>query len=89
MAWMFSGSKVAPSATGSGYSVKEVLHAVEDITGKKVPYVIGPRREGDPPALVADSGKLQRTLGWKPQNTGLRGIVRHAWEFEKNHVGVK
>jgi UDP-glucose-4-epimerase GalE len=71
--------------TGRGHSVFEVVKAVEEVTGKKVPFVIGPRREGDPPALVADSTKLQRTLGWKPQYTELRDIVATAWAFEKEH----
>jgi UDP-glucose-4-epimerase GalE len=75
--------------TGVGHSIREVIAMVEEVTGKGVPYVIGPRRDGDPPALVAESGKLQRALGWKPRNTGLRGIVANAWEFEKNRVGVK
>ena len=75
--------------TGVGHSIREVIAMVEEVTCKKVPYVIGPRREGDPPALVADSGKLQRTLGWQPRNAGLRGIVANAWEFEKNRKGVK
>jgi UDP-glucose 4-epimerase len=45
---------------------------------------VGPRREGDPPVLVANSEKLQRTLGWKPQFADLRDIVATAWNFEKN-----
>ena len=75
--------------TGTGHSVFEVLRTVEEVTGEKVPYTIGPRREGDPPALVADSAKLRQALGWKPQYEGLRQIVATAWEFEKNHIGVK
>ncbi len=75
--------------TGAGHSLLEVVRAVEQVTGEKVPYVTGPRRDGDPPALVADSGKLQRTLGWKPRYTSLRDIVATAWEFERDRVGVK
>lgn len=67
--------------TGGGRSVKEVLAAVERVTGKKAPHTIGPRREGDPPSLVADSSKLQKTLGWKPKRADLDGIVRDAWLF--------
>jgi len=69
--------------TGVGHSVREVLQAVEEATGEKVPHVIGRRREGDAPELVADSTKLQRTLGWKPSYTELRDIVATAWAFEK------
>jgi UDP-glucose 4-epimerase len=74
-------SDVFNVGTGSGCSVKEVLSAVERVTGKKAPHTIGPRREGDPPSLVADSTKLQKTLGWKPERAELDGIVRDAWEF--------
>lgn len=74
--------------TGTGHSVMEVIRAVEAVTGKKVPYAVGPRREGDPPALVASSDKLRAALGWAPRYADLETIVRHAWEFErKRKVG--
>src|SRR6516225_340376 len=60
---------------GKGYSVREVIRAVEQVTGKAVPVKEGPRRPGDPPVLVASSEKIQRELGWKPQYTDLRRIV--------------
>jgi len=74
-------SNVFNVGTGIGHSVKEVLAAVERVTGKKVPYTIGPRREGDPPRLVANSQKLQTTLGWKPTRADLDRIVGDAWQF--------
>jgi UDP-glucose 4-epimerase len=74
--------------TGLGHSVLEVIRAVEEVTGGKAPYIVGPRRQGDPPALVADSTRLQRTLGWKPRYTELRDIVATAWEFERKHSGA-
>ncbi len=67
--------------TGTGHSVLEMIHAVEAVTGKKVPYTMGPRREGDPPSLVAASDKLRKQLGWSPQYADLQTIVRHAWNF--------
>lgn len=67
--------------TGSGYSVMEVLHVVEEVTGKKVPYKVAPRRDGDPAELVADSTRLRQTLGWEPRRSGLREIVKDAWTF--------
>lgn len=67
--------------TGSGFSVLEVIQAVERVTGKKVPYKVSPRREGDPPELVADSNKLKNTLGWKPEFGDLDQIVSTAWNF--------
>jgi len=67
--------------TGTGHTVLEMIRVVEEVTGKKVPYVVGPRREGDPPALVASSDKLRTALGWSPQYADLRTIVEHAWKF--------
>jgi UDP-glucose-4-epimerase GalE len=69
--------------TGTGHTVLEIIRAVEEVTGKKVPYTIGPRREGDPPVLVAASDKLRARLGWSPQYTDLREIVAHAWNFAR------
>lgn len=70
--------------TGHGHSVKEVLAAVERVTGRKVPYTVGPRREGDPPSLVADSTRLQNTLGWKPTRAALDRIIADAWQFAQS-----
>ncbi len=67
--------------TGSGLTVMEVIKAVEEVTGRKVPYAVGPRRDGDPAVLVANSEKLKRTLGWQPSRSGIRDIVRDAWAF--------
>jgi UDP-glucose-4-epimerase GalE len=72
--------------TGTGHSVMEVVRAVEEVTGQKVPYEIGPRRPGDPPALVAASDKLRNTLGWTPQYADLRTIVQHAWNFARKQT---
>lgn len=69
--------------TGLGHSVREILSAVEKVSGRKVPYVSGPRREGDPPRLVADSQKLQRTLAWKPVRADLERIIADAWQFAR------
>jgi len=76
-------SDVFNVGAGSGYSVREVVTAVEAATGKTVPFAIGPRREGDPPELVADSTKLRRTLRWTPRYSELRNIVDTAWNFEQ------
>jgi len=51
-----------------------------------VPHRIGPRREGDPPALVADSHLLQNTLKWKPTRADLDRIVGDAWEFARKRA---
>jgi UDP-glucose-4-epimerase GalE len=76
--------------TGRGYSVREVIRTVEDVTGKKVPVKEGPRRAGDPPALVAAAEKIQKDLGWKPRYTEVRPIVETAWNWHsKNPKGYR
>jgi UDP-glucose-4-epimerase GalE len=82
-------SDVFNVGTGSGRSVKEVVEAVERVTGRKVPYKMGPRREGDPPSLVADSERLQHTLGWRPTRADLDRIVADAWQFAQQHEAAK
>jgi UDP-glucose-4-epimerase GalE len=74
-------SKKYNVGTGHGFSVREVLNAVEAVTGKKVPFKMGPRREGDPPILVADSSRLQNELGWRPIHSDLHRIVETAWAW--------
>ncbi len=69
--------------TGRGASVLEVLAACEAATGVEIPYETGPRREGDPPELVAAGGGAARErLGWEPQH-GLEDMVTSAWSFHR------
>jgi UDP-glucose-4-epimerase GalE len=66
--------------TGEGSSVKEVIATVEEVTGRKVPRKIVPRRPGDPPALVADPTRAQQLLQWKTKRS-LRDSVSTAWKW--------
>ncbi len=77
------GSDVFNLGAGAGYSVREVLRTVEEVTGREVPHTMGPRRDGDPAELVADSTKLRRALNWTPRHSNLRDIVSTAWNFER------
>lgn len=67
---------------GAGFSVQEVLDAVQKVSGKPVNVIDGPRREGDPARLVADSKRARSVLSWKPVFTDLETIVQHAWQWE-------
>lgn len=70
---------------GRGYSVFEVIRAVEEVTGLKVPYEVAPRRVGDPPVLVADPAKARRKLGWLPAFANLSEQVASAWAWHCNY----
>jgi UDP-glucose 4-epimerase len=67
--------------TGRPTSNREVIRAVEKISGHKIPLVESPRRPGDPPALYADSTKAQRELGWKVKFPDIDSIVATAWRW--------
>jgi UDP-arabinose 4-epimerase len=67
--------------SGRGYSVLEVLASVERVCGHRVPVRHGPRRPGDPSALVADAAEARATLGWRPQYPQLDAIVDTAWRW--------
>jgi len=71
--------------TGQGHSVREVLGAVEKISGRKVPAREVGRRPGDPPALVADARKAGEVLGWRPTYAALETIVEHALRWHEKH----
>ncbi|HEX3821899.1 MAG TPA: UDP-glucose 4-epimerase GalE [Candidatus Sulfotelmatobacter sp.] len=73
-------SLAANLGTGTGASVREVISAVEKVTGKRVPHTMKPRRAGDPPALVANPAKAQAMLNWKATR-GVDNIVNTAWTF--------
>ena len=74
-------SRALNLGTGQGHSVREVISAVGKVSPHPVPVREGPRREGDPPALVADPSQAARILGWKPQQSGLDAIVQSAWKW--------
>lgn len=66
---------------GHGYSVKEVLHAIETVAGQRLPPATGPRRSGDPAALVADPARARQALGFNPVRSDLATIVQTAWAW--------
>lgn len=72
--------------TGRGHSVREVVNAVERVSGRKVPARLVDRRAGDPPALVADARQAAELLGWKPQYPDLATIVEHAFRWRRDRA---
>jgi UDP-glucose 4-epimerase len=71
--------------SGSGFSVLEVLKAAETVIGRSVPHVYAPRREGDPPVLVASNDKAHELLGWQPRRGSLAGMIESAWRWRQQH----
>jgi UDP-glucose 4-epimerase len=71
--------------TGRPTSNREVIAAVEEITGRPVRVVEAPRRAGDPPALFADSAQARRELGWVVKFPDIKSIVATAWKWHQAH----
>jgi UDP-glucose 4-epimerase len=73
-------SRIYNLGGGKGYSVRDVIHAAEEVVGAKIPFTIGSRRAGDPAMLVASSARIRAELGWHPTRD-LRTMVADAWQF--------
>ncbi|MEO1782387.1 UDP-glucose 4-epimerase GalE [Enterococcus diestrammenae] len=78
-------SNVFNLGSNNGYSVKEMLDAAREATGKEIPAEIAPRRAGDPAKLVAASEKAKTVLGWEPAYTDIKEIIRTAWNWHVSH----
>ncbi|WP_435924553.1 UDP-glucose 4-epimerase GalE [Paenibacillus sp. DYY-L-2] len=78
-------SDVFNLGNGQGFSVKEVIAKVKEVTGRDFPVVVSPRRDGDPAVLIASSDKARSVLGWKPSRQNLDDIIRSAWQWHLNH----
>ena len=75
--------KVYNLAMGKGFSVKEIINSVEKVTNKKVNYIFGERRVGDPDTLIADPSKAYNELGWEAYYKNIDIIIKHAWNWHK------
>jgi UDP-glucose 4-epimerase len=78
-----NASTVLNCGYGHGYSVREVLDAVQRVSGTRLNIVESPRRAGDPPALVADSARIRETVGWEPRYDNIDLIIQTALEWER------
>lgn len=70
---------------GNGFSVRQVIEMVEQVTQRHVSTIEGPRRSGDPAVLIASSEKIMRELGWKPRFGSLEQIIESAWRWHQSH----
>lgn len=75
---------IANLGLGRGFSVREVIAAVEAITGRPVPFKTGPRRAGDPPILVSEPSESLRGLGWSPRYLDIESIIATAWRWQNS-----
>ena len=73
---------------GRGYSVREILESAKRITGREIPVKYGPRRQGDPSVLYANSDKAQQELDWKPRFTEIDDIIASAWNWHNRFTRV-
>ena len=78
-------SNIFNLGTGVGYSVKEVIETTEKVTGRTINVLEKERRAGDVAAVVASSEKARKILGWKPQQSSLKGIIQSAWRWHSSH----
>jgi UDP-glucose 4-epimerase len=79
------GSRTYNLGNGQGYTVREVIDMARAVTGRPIPSVDSPRRQGDPAVLVAGSDKIRQELGWQPSHPDLRDIVQSAWDWHRTH----
>ncbi len=77
-------SRIYNLGTGRPHSVREVIETVERVTGRRVPWTLAPRREGDPAVLYAAPTKAQTELRWTPRFADLETIVRTAWDWHRS-----
>jgi UDP-glucose 4-epimerase len=77
------GAETINLGTGNGISVLELVHAFNKANDMQLPYVIGPRREGDLPGIWADAAKARTLLGWETTHT-VEDMCRSAWNFARN-----
>jgi UDP-arabinose 4-epimerase len=76
-------STVLNLGTGRGWSVRELINAVREVTGCHIPISVGARRPGDPPALIADASRARHELDWRPRYPDLATQVLHAWAWRQ------
>jgi UDP-glucose 4-epimerase len=79
------GAEVCNLGSGTGFSVRQVLDAVTAATGRSVPHVVGARRTGDPPTLVASNSRAAEVLGWTPRRGTLPAMLGSAWAWREAH----
>ena len=78
-------SRTLNLGTGKGYSVREIIDTVREITDIEISEIMSERRDGDPPELVAKAGKAEKLLDWKPVQSDIKNIIKTAWQWHNTH----
>jgi len=71
--------------TGVGFSVRQIVETCREVTGCDIEEVVGERRAGDPPELVADASLAKELLGWTPKYQNPKPIIETAWKWHQSH----
>jgi UDP-glucose 4-epimerase len=77
------GAHIFNLGSEHGFSVQEIIHAAEKVTGRSIPRDILGRRAGDPPVLVASNTKARDLLGWQPEHSDIDTIIASAWRWHQ------
>ncbi|MFB7140170.1 UDP-glucose 4-epimerase GalE [Gottfriedia sp. NPDC056225] len=87
LSYLISGgqSNVFNLGSEKGFSVKEIINAVSEVTNQSISMKIGERRQGDPAILIASSEKAKKILGWYPKRNDIRQIITDSWNWHKSH----
>jgi UDP-glucose 4-epimerase len=90
LAWLQANDTAAAFnlGNGQGFSVREVIDCARRVTGRRIAVRLGPRRPGDPPALVGDAARARAELGWTPRLADLDTIVATAWRWHQARFGA-
>lgn len=88
--YLLSGNESAVYNLGNskGYSVREVIGLVKQVTGKPIPTIEADKRPGDPATLIASSEKIKKDLGWQPRYEDLETIIRTAWVWHRKEANL-
>lgn len=78
-------SNVFNLASGTGFSVKEIVEVARNVTQHSIPATLKDRRAGDPAVLIADATKAKTVLGWEPKRDDIGTIVADAWRWHRSH----
>jgi UDP-glucose 4-epimerase len=81
------GMRVYNVGNGVGYSVRQIIETVREVTGRPLEVRELPRRAGDQVATVAGADRIRAELGWAPRHADLRSIIASAWQWRQRHPG--